>query len=209
MFNAMIRQLFILLARLLSGASVRWIDCPPDICQRVYFANHTSHLDALVIWAALPGAIRERTRMVAARDYWEAGPIRRYIAQKLFNALLIDRENISIRNTPVKVILDGMEDRYSIIIFPEGGRSDDEEGEIGPFKSGLYHIAKKRPDLELIPVCLHNMNRILPRGRTLPVPMLARVTFGPPMWLEEGENRDEFLDRAREAILKLAGKQDE
>ena len=64
--------LIALIAKLLTGASARWVDCQPDTCQRVYFANHTSHLDSLVIWSALPGPIRSLTRPVAAKDYWLA-----------------------------------------------------------------------------------------------------------------------------------------
>ena len=201
LFDKAMKNALILLARLLSGATVLWYESQPDSCQRVYFSNHTSHLDALVIWAALPYRIREKTRMIAAEDYWSAGPIRRYISLRLFNALLIERENVSLKNTPIKVMMDGMQDEYSIILFPEGGRS--ETGELGNFKSGLYYLSKKRPDLELIPVYLNNMNRILPRGKTLPVPMLSRVIFGPPMWLERGETKDTFLERSRQAILKL------
>ena len=191
----------ILLSRLLSGATVLWYESQPDTCQRVYFSNHTSHLDALVIWAALPHRIREKTRMIAAEDYWAAGPIRRYISLRLFNAILIERENVNLKNTPIKVMMDGMQDEFSIILFPEGGRSD--SGELGEFKSGLYYLCRKRPDLELIPVYLNNMNRILPRGKTLPVPMLSRVIFGPPMWLEMGETKDSFLERSRQAVRKL------
>ncbi|MGL6194063.1 MAG: lysophospholipid acyltransferase family protein, partial [Thermoguttaceae bacterium] len=176
-------------------------ECQPDICQRVYFSNHSSHLDAIVVWAALPNHVREKTRLVAAKDYWDAGPIRRYISKKVFNAILIDRENVSIKNTPVKVMIDEIKDTHSLIMFPEGGRNAGEE--IGEFKSGLYYLGKKRPDLELIPVYLDNTNRILPRGKTLPVPMLSRVVFGPPIWLEEGERKDEFLRRARQAVLNL------
>jgi 1-acyl-sn-glycerol-3-phosphate acyltransferase len=139
--------------------------------------------------------------MIAAKDYWTAGPIRRYISKRLFNALLIDREKIGIKNTPITMMLDGMQDTYSVVLFPEGGRSTN--GVIGEFKSGLYHLCKKRPDLELIPVYLDNMNRILPRGKTLPVPMLSRVIFGPPLWLEEKEPKDAFLERARSAVLNL------
>src|SRR5580704_13217966 len=89
------------LAKLLSGASVRWIDCQPDTCQRVYFANHTSHLDALVVWAALPHELRMRTRPVAAKDYWTKGAIRRYLATRVFDALLIDRKDIKVHQSPV------------------------------------------------------------------------------------------------------------
>ena len=153
--------LLALIAKVLSGASVRWIDCPPDTCQRVYFANHTSHLDALVLWASLPREVRTVTRAVAARDYWERGPVRRHIAAS-FNVLLIDRENIKVHQSPVEMMLREIGTRYSLIVFPEGGRSD--HGEMGEFKSGLYYLAKKRPDLELVPVYMDNLNRVLPRA---------------------------------------------
>lgn len=200
-FESACRNALVLLARFLSGASVRWYDSQPDTCQRVYFANHTSHLDVLVIWASLPHHVRKRTRMVAAQDYWDAGPLRRYIAKRLFNSILIDRENVAIHNTPVNVMIREMGDHYSIIIFPEGGRG---EGEVvGEFKSGLYHIGRRRPDIEMIPIYIDNMNRILPRGRTLPVPMLSRIIFGPPIWIEKNESKEAFLTRARETVLGL------
>jgi len=202
LFNTIAKNILLLLARIVSGATVLWYESQPDdSCQRVYFANHTSHLDALVVWAALPPAIREKTRMVAASDYWGAGPIRRYIARSMLHAVLIDRENVTLKNTPIKVMVEEMKDEYSLILFPEGGRSQD--GTLGEFKSGLYYLCKRRPDLELIPIYLNNLNSILPRGATLPVPMLSRVIFGPPMWLEIDERKESFLERARNAVLKL------
>lgn len=201
MFVFLVKNILILLAKFLSGASVRWIDCQPEPCQRLYFANHTSHLDAIVIWTSLPEKVREKTRMVAARDYWDAGPIRRFIAKKVFHAILIDRENVSKRNNPIYSILEEMGEDYSIIIFPEGGRTNGDF--VREFKSGMYYLAKKRPELELVPVYLDNMNRILPRGMVLPVPMLSRVVFGPPIWIEKKENKEAFLARARDAVLHL------
>lgn len=188
-------------ARLLSGASVRWLGCEPDTCQRVYFANHTSHLDALVLWSALPAAVRELTRPVAAKDYWDQGILRRYIATKVFDALLIDRKKIKVHNSPIDMMIHEMGDTYSLIVFPEGGRSTGPE--VGEFKSGLYHLCKKRPDLELIPVHIDNLNRVLPRGEFLPVPLLSCITFGPPMWLEANEPKQDFLKRARDAVRSL------
>ena len=111
-----------LIAKLLSGATIRWIDCQPDTCQRVYFANHTSHLDALVLWASLPKEVRTVTRPVAAKDYWEAGAVRRYIA-KIFNAMLIDRKKIKVHQSPVDLMIREIGDKYSMIVFPEGQRS--------------------------------------------------------------------------------------
>lgn len=189
------------LARFLSGASVRWVNCEPDTCQRVYFANHTSHLDALVLWSSLPRKVRTLTRPVAAKDYWEAGGIRRYISQQVFHALLIDRKEITVRNNPVYMLLDAIGDTGSLIVFPEGGRNTG--AEMGEFKSGIYYLAKKRPDLEFVPVHIDNLNRVLPRGEFLPVPLLSCISFGAPMWLEAGETKNDFLTRARQAVKRL------
>jgi 1-acyl-sn-glycerol-3-phosphate acyltransferase len=189
-----------LIAKLISGSCVRWVDCQPEACQRVYFANHTSHLDALVLWASLPKQIRSLTRPVAARDYWERNRFRRYIAGSL-NALLIDRENIKVHRSPVELMIRAIGDTYSLIVFPEGSRNVEEE--MAEFKSGLYYLAKKRPDLELVPVYIDNVNRVLPRGEFLPVPLLSCITIGPPIWLESGESKVAFLARARECVLQL------
>jgi 1-acyl-sn-glycerol-3-phosphate acyltransferase len=187
-------------ARFLSGASVRWLDSQPDTCQRIYFANHTSHLDVILVWSALPYAVRRLTRPVAAKDYWDRGLLRRHVA-RTYNALLVDRKEIKVHQSPVDVMLREIGTTHSLILFPEGGRTTGEV--VGEFKSGLYYLSKKRPDLELVPVHIDNMNRVLPRGEFLPVPLLSCITFGPPMWLETGESKVDFLRRAREAVQRL------
>ena len=189
-----------LAAKLLSGATVRWFECQPDPCQRVYFANHTSHLDALILWASLPRQIREVTRPVAAKDYWDKDFLRRYMA-RTFNALLIDRDEIKVHNSPIDLMIREMGSDFSMIVFPEGTRNTGEE--MQEFKSGLYHLSRKRPDLELMPVYIDNLNRVLPRGEFLPVPLLSSITIGPPIWLEPKENKNDFLKRAREAVRRL------
>ena len=130
------QQLLSVVARVLSGATARWVDCQPDTCQRVYFANHTSHLDALVLWSSLPREIRSLTRPVAALDYWDRGPIRRLMA-RVFNALLIDRREIKVHQSPVDLMIREIGDTHSLIVFPEGGRNT--SGKIQDFKSGLYY----------------------------------------------------------------------
>ncbi len=189
-----------LIGKSLSGVSVRWVDCQPSTTQRIYFANHTSHLDALIIWSSLPPQVRALTRPVAAKDYWIKGRIRRYVA-KQFNALLIDRTEIKVHQSPVDLMIREIGDTYSLIVFPEGSRNDTDK--MGQFKSGLYYISKKRPDLEFVPVYIENVNRVLPRGEFLPVPLLSRVSFGPPILREGKETKNAFLGRARNAILQL------
>ncbi|MFO0014486.1 MAG: lysophospholipid acyltransferase family protein [Planctomycetota bacterium] len=193
-------QSIALAAKLVSGFTVRWIGSEPDTCQRVYFANHTSHLDAVVLWASLPGPLRLFTRPVAAEDYWGQSPMRRFLARS-FNAILIDRKQIKVHQSPVDLMLREIGDVYSLIVFPEGSRAAD--GEMGEFKSGLYYLAKKRPDLELLPVYMDNMNRILPRGEFVPVPLLSSISIGSPIFLEKGETKQEFLSRAQRSIKIL------
>lgn len=189
------------LARFISGANVRWLGSVPDTRQRIYFANHTSNLDALVIWASLPPDIRALTRPVAARDYWTRGWPRRHLAGSVFNAVLIERKKVTAHDNPLKDMLAALGERHSLIIFPEGGRQMGPE--MAPFKGGLFHLAKDRSDVELVPVLVENLNRILPKGEFLPVPLLGSITFGAPIKLEPNEEKSAFLLRAQAAVKAL------
>lgn len=190
-------------ARTMSGARPRWVGSKPEPTQRIYFANHTSHMDAIVIWSVLPPALRAVVRPVAAADYWAAGRVRRHLAMREFNAVLIDRggEGRERGENPVDVLIEAMGTRYSLILFPEGTRGTDPEPH--EFRSGLYHLAQRRPDVELIPVYLSNLDRVMPRGAHVPVPLQCEVIFGPALARREGEPKGEFLFRAREAVSSL------
>jgi 1-acyl-sn-glycerol-3-phosphate acyltransferase len=206
-----IARVLVALARVLSGAQVRWTQPLAGDRQRIYFANHTSHLDFVLLWSSLPPSLRERARPVAGRDYWERGRIRRYLSSRVFNAVLIDRPGVGetadrgaavvAARAGIQRMAEAMGDRWSLIVFPEGTRGNG--ADVAPFKSGLYHLAMMRPEVELVPVYLDNMNRILPKGESLPVPMLGRVIFGAPMHLEAGEDKGVFLARARETLVRL------
>lgn len=190
------------LIRLLTGAQARWVGCAPDPVQRIYFANHTSHLDFPVIWASLPPALRQMARPVAARDYWEATRLRRYLARDVFRAIMIDR-NAAGHDNPLRPMEEALAAGDSLIIFPEGTRAVDEDAGLGPFKSGLYHLAQRYPDVQLVPVHLENLNRILPKGEYILIPLLAAVSFGAPIRLLPDEDKQAFLDRARALVAKL------
>jgi 1-acyl-sn-glycerol-3-phosphate acyltransferase len=171
----------------------------------VFYANHTSHLDFMVIWSALPPELRKVTRPVAGGDYWGKGPIRRYLATKVFHAILIERapagNSLANATASIQRIADAMGDRYNLIVFPEGTRSL--TGELRPFKSGLYHLCTMKPHLQLYPINLANMNRILPKGEVLPVPLVGGITVGDPIRIAPGEEKHAFLARARDALLAL------
>ena len=197
----MMELLMVALARLVSGANVRWVGCEPDVRQRVYFANHTSNLDALVVWASLPPRVRTLTRPVAARDYWTGGWIRPYIANEVFHAVLIERKKPTSRDNPLNDMLEALGSQNSLIIFPEGGRQSGPD--MASFKGGLFHLAKDRPDIEFVPVLIENLNRILPKGEFLPVPLLGSISFGTPIRLEAGEHKAAFLLRAQASVKSL------
>ena len=198
---------------LLFAPRARWTGVAPSERQRIYFANHTSNADFTVIWASLPDAVRRRTRPVANIAYWNKAPGGLYLARNVFNALLVEHASARPGVTPEEVaraaahtvagIVAEMGEAWSLIIFPEGHRSRD--GMMGPFKSGLFHLARARPDVELVPVYLENLDRVLPRGEVIPIPLMASVTFGPPLAPAAGETKEAFLARARAAVEALKG----
>ncbi len=188
-------------ARLISGARPRWLGCRPEATQRIYFANHGSHLDAVVLWALLPPPLRSRTRPVAARDYWLAGRIRRHLALRAFNAVLVERRATTFGQNPLEDLYAALDEGASLILFPEGTRS--KTPDVAAFRPGLWHMAERFPGVELVPVYLRYFDRVLPRGAHFPVPLLTDVVFGPPLPRIAGESREAFLSRAREAVLSL------
>jgi 1-acyl-sn-glycerol-3-phosphate acyltransferase len=197
----MIAAITVALVKFLAAPSVRWTGCEPNNRQRIFFANHTSHLDAVVLWSAMPSDFRVQVRPVAARDYWTKSKLRNFFGTKVFNAVLIEREKVSAHNNPLEPLLQAIIAGDSLIIFPEGTRGDG--AKISSFKSGLYHLARKCPEVEFIPVHIDNMNRILPKGEILPVPLMSCISFGEPMHLRDNEAKSDFLERARKAVSSL------
>ncbi|WP_077001136.1 lysophospholipid acyltransferase family protein [Variovorax sp. KK3] len=248
------------LIRLLTGAQARWRGCPPKAEQRIYFANHQSHLDLVMIWAALPEELRSITRPIAARDYWANTPFKRWITTEVFNAIYVERGGSAAvppepaappapreriepsfepaaappaeppaepaqvvqgelplaapadapampvpgsaeALLPLQPLIEALQSGDSIIIFPEGTRGH--TGEPQKFKSGLFTLAQMFPDAVLVPAWIDNVQRVMPKGEVVPVPILCSVTFGEPLKLHDGEERRPFLDRAREAVIAL------
>lgn len=195
-------RLLVGLVRLLVGAHGRWLGCEPKAVQRIYFANHSSHLDTLALWAALPPLLRQRTRPVAARDYWGKGGLRGFIAEHGFRAVYIERDRERRDGDPLEPLCAALAAGDSLIIFPEGTRSPDPLPQ--PFKAGLYHLAQRHPQAELVAVYLDTLHRAMPKGSLLPVPLTCMVRFGRALRLAEGEDKESFLQRAHAAVVELA-----
>lgn len=187
--------------RLVIGVSARW-ESEPDLGRQcIYYANHTSHMDTLAIMAALPPQARRNVKPIAARDYWGKNRFLSYVAQQGLNAVLIDRAPQAGQNV-LEPVIDVVRTGHSIIIFPEGTRSS--QALPGAFKSGLFRLAEAFPDVDLVPVFLENLHRSMPRGKHVPLPILCTIRIGKPLARIENEEKTAFLERAREAILRLA-----
>ena len=186
----------------LVGAQPRWIGCAPSPALRIYYANHTSHMDTLALWCALPAPLRAKTRPVAARDYWSGGGLKSYVATRGFNALFIERSGGDRTQDPLAPLDEALARGESLIVFPEGTRRA--QALPGAFKSGIFHLATRHPEAELIPVYLDNLYRSMPKGTLLPVPLTCSVRFGAPLALGACEEKPAFLERARQAVVDLA-----
>jgi 1-acyl-sn-glycerol-3-phosphate acyltransferase len=188
------------IARLITGAQGHWKGSPPKAEQRIYFANHQSHLDWVLIWAALPRDLRAQTRPIAAKDYWTGSRFKHWLTREVFNAVYVNRQRTDDQD-PLEPLAEALQHGDSLVIFPEGTRSN--KGDPQPFKSGLYHLAEQFGQVPLIPVWIDNVQRVMPKGEVVPVPILCTATFGAPMQLQPGEDKRVFLERARDAVIAL------
>ena len=252
MLAKLMSYLLLGVVRFLTGSQARWYGCPPKAEQRIYFANHQSHADMVLIWAALPEELRSITRPIAAKDYWTKTPFKQWITTAVFNAVYVDRQASPARtpapapateaagnaapaldsaaetaapggpdpapepaappspealraalpdSDPLAPLVRALESGDSIVIFPEGTRGHGDEPQ--PFKSGLYKLAQMFPNVVLVPAWINNVQRVMPKGEVVPVPILCSVTFGAPIALELGVELRSFLDRARRAVMAL------
>jgi 1-acyl-sn-glycerol-3-phosphate acyltransferase len=193
----------VLFARFITAVRGLWQGTEPSERQRIYYANHSSHGDFVLLWTVLPPRLRKQTRPVAGADYWLQSPFRKFIGCDVFRSVLIDRKAQQAREAPVEQMSSALDSGDSLILFPEGTRNITDQ-RLLPFKSGLFHLATARPAIDLVPVWIDNLNRVLPKGEVIPLPLICTVTFGSELHLQADESKSDFLARAEAALLALS-----
>lgn len=201
--------IFFLICRVFTGVRPKYLSQLSSQKNYIYYANHSSHLDGIIILACFPHQERERIYFVVAADYWKKTFLRRYCANSIFNTILINRHpkilsKVAMENT--RQTLDSMEDMHkvlddgnSLIIFPEGTRGYGQS--IADFKSGIWHLSRKHPEISLVPVYLDNLHRVLPKGSFLAVPMMCKAIIGKPVLATtSAETKQEFLSRLKQSL---------
>ena len=165
----------------------------------IFAANHHSHLDAGLLITSLPEPHRHRVFAAAAADYFFDSRVKATASALVLNAIPIDRTKVGRRSADAAAEL--LDDGWSMVIFPEGGRSPDGWGQ--PFRGGAAYLAI-RCGVPVVPVHLAGTGRILPKGKNRPRPSHTVVTFGTPVRAAEGERSQAFADRIEHAVAALA-----
>jgi 1-acyl-sn-glycerol-3-phosphate acyltransferase len=172
------------------------IDPPEPL---IFAANHHSHLDSALIITSLPEPWRHKVFVGAAADYFFTNPVTSAASALGLNAIPIERDGVSRRSVAQAEAL--LRDGWSLVLFPEGGRSPDGWGQ--PHKPGAAWMAQ-RTGAAVVPIHIAGTGRILPKGAKKLTPGRTIITFGPPLRAGDDEDARNFADRVAATIDALA-----
>ena len=188
-------------------AHLRGIDAPV-----IFASNHQSHMDTPVILAALPARLRYRVAPAMAKEFfkahffrdehgraeWLTNSLNYYLATLVFNAFPLPQREAGARQT-LRYIGDILEDGYSVLIFPEGRRTD--TGAIDRFRPGIGMIAS-RLGVPVVPVRIEGLEKVLHHTWKMARPGRVRVAFGQPLRLS-GDDYEALTRQVEEAVRAL------
>ena len=205
MLNRMLRYLFFgLIVRpvvmILLGLNVRHRSRLPDKGPAIIVANHNSHLDTMVLMSLFPLCMLSDIHPVAAADYFLRNRFLSWFALNIIGIIPIRRQVRMSHDDPLAQASQALEDGKLLILFPEGSRGDPEQ--MGKLKSGVSHLARRHPDVAVIPIYLHGLGKALPKGEALLVPFFCDVFIGNSV--EWSGERHEHMSRLVHEFEKLA-----
>lgn len=211
--NGPLRYLFFLLVvrpvmLVVLGLNVRGREWLPRSGPAIIVANHNSHLDVFAIMALFGMRRLHLLRPVAAADYFMVRPLRRWFATRIVGIIPIDRDNVRKKDEagkpvhPLAPISEALEAGSIVLLFPEGTRGEPEKFEA--FKTGIAHLAKRHPEIPIVPLFMHGLGKALPRGEALLVPFFCDVFIGQP--LDGSLSKSQFMQALNDEVQSLASK---
>jgi 1-acyl-sn-glycerol-3-phosphate acyltransferase len=165
----------------------------------IFAANHHSHIDTPLLLTSIPEPWRHKVFVAAASDYFFRNRVRSALSALVLNAIPIERTRVNRRSADDAAAL--IEEGWSLLIYPEGGRSPDGWGQ--PFRGGAAYLSL-RCGVPVVPIYLDGTGRILRKGKNRPTPSRTVVTFGAPMWPAPDEDSRKFAVRIEAAVAALA-----
>lgn len=201
----MLQQLFFLfivrpLVLIVLGLNIRHRERIPTKGPAIVVSNHNSHLDTLVLMTLLPRPLLKCARPVAAKDYFFRHRLLAWFAVNIMHIIPLERHIAGRSQDPLAGCSDSLNNRDILILFPEGSRGDPEQ--LGTFKSGIAHLAKRHPDIPITPIFLHGLGKALPKGEAVFVPFFCDVFVGEP--LQWTGDKASFMTSLESAITLLA-----
>jgi 1-acyl-sn-glycerol-3-phosphate acyltransferase len=186
--------------RALAAPTIRGLDRLADLDGPVIFAaNHHSHLDTPLTLSAIPEPWRHHMFIAAAADYFFGNRLTAPLSALVIGAIPIERTKVGRKSADDAAAL--LDAGWSMLIFPEGGRSPDGWGQ--PFRGGAAYLAL-RCEVPVVPIHLEGTGRILRKGRTVPQPSSTTITFGQPLRPTADEDSRRFGARIEAAVAGLA-----
>lgn len=182
------------------GLNVRRRELLPSAGPAIIVANHNSHLDTLVLINLFNLPYLHKIHPVAAADYFLRNKFLAWFSTKIIGIIPIARGKASREYDPLKGCCDALDAGNIIIIFPEGTRGEPEK--IESFKKGVAYLVERRPHIPVIPVFMHGLGKVLPKGDFIPVPFFCDIFVGNPIYF--GNDKKNFMEALNNRFTDLA-----
>lgn len=188
-------------ARLVLGVNLRHADRLPQSGPAIIIANHNNHIDTLVLMSLFPLRQLPYLRAAAAADYFLKNRLMAWVSLNLFGIIPVQRGGLCRRNgKPLAGCSRALDRGEILIIYPEGTRGEPEC--MTDFKPGIAYLASEHPHVPIVPVFLHGLGKVLPKGAVLPVPFVCDAFVGEPVYWQG--NRQNFMRRIKAEMSSLA-----